>query len=957
MTTLLQNLLLETLFEKHEESIFASFIETILPNLEQEFALIPALGGTEERYKYKADQSLLVHVVNGLFIAWNLSEELNEPLSDIEARVMCLGFLLHDRDKYYHAQGQKKVRSWDIAKIIDRCKELGYQLKFSDFCTEWEDYLLDICYVAQNTQKKVDSNRIDSSWEESGLSFYLDSIERDRLCDLLAFGDIAVHMNDPVNLIEKTGGARLRECLEELGIHKKLVYHRLRDCRGLLTNQIHNAIISLAESLDWKPLLFFAQGVIYLAPQSFQIPNLETIQKTAWNQIVQGGVDNKSKGLEEHFKNGSIGFVRDGKGLKIAPIATELFSTHQLICQLPNVIKETVQNQKDPATPKRLEKLSLTTEQKEFLLGGADVWSDRLAEFIILVQREFFEGIEEYSTWILEKLGLANDITVEETKVQSGGVNYGWYQVAAHFIAKTELPRNRESQELSDFLETLAGDLAEWANRKQLFTEKVPVTRQVFDQYLKQYLEIAGTNTRSAKFKNELEAYTNSKVNNLPICSLSTGEFITEDQLDSVVLFKPQQYSNKNALGGRRIKRGISKLWSLEMILRQAEWKVPSGKLEDKQPVFLYIFPAYVYSGQMARAIARLVVKLKRNLNLWEVKKRWTQANMDYRSLQDLLADDLEPELGRYDKKYSAIDYPFLAITHTETRGKTITEAWILPAFLSLALPVLLGVKVVATLSSDPDTEMEPIYFSDRDFLESVKLDGVAGFWNLLNLDTSLRLPQIADALQRLLIFYSLHLDNRSNPPDARWSAFNSTVQEVMTDILNVFNLAKEEIRRNPEEVVRYWKYAEILAEGDARMEDKKEKEDKMKVIARLVQEYRQFYQVSPRESSYSILLPLSKALEIIISSPEDWDKQEMILIGSGNLYDTLERRSDKVYRPLFKDKTEEIKAIQTFMTTCVEELFDRMCKGDRAILQEHRNRIKSGAEFAYRLRALEDKK
>jgi CRISPR-associated protein Csc3 len=541
------------------------------------------LGGTEERFKHKADQSLLVHVVNGLFIAWNLSEELNEPLTDVEARVMCLGFLLHDHNKYYRTQGKKELDSWETVEIIDRCKKLGSQLIFSDFWPEWEDYLLDICYVAQNAEKKSGSYRIDSGWNES--TFHLKPRKRGRLCNLLTFGDISVHFNDPADLTEKTGGERLRECIEYLKINKKLVYHRLRDCRGLLTNQIHNAIISLAESLDWKPLLFFAQGVIYLAPENFPIPNLDIIQETAWNQIIQGGIDNKQKGLEEHFKNGDIGFVRDGKGLKIAPIATELFSTYQLICQLPNVIKETVQNKKDPATPKRLEKLSLTTEQKAFLLGGADVWSDRLAEFIILVQREFFEGIEDYSTWILEKLGLADDITVEETKVQSGGVNYGWYQVAAHFIAKTELDREFGSQELSDFLETLARDLAEWANREQLFTEKVPVTRQVFYQYLEQYLEIAGTNTRSTNFNNELDAYTNSKVNNLPICSLSTGEFIAEDQLDSVVLFKPQQYSNKNALGGRRIKRGISKLWSLEMILRQAEWKVPSGKLEDKQPV------------------------------------------------------------------------------------------------------------------------------------------------------------------------------------------------------------------------------------------------------------------------------------------------------------------------------------------------------------------------------------
>jgi CRISPR type I-D-associated protein Csc3/Cas10d len=61
-----------------------------------------------------------------------------------------------------------------------------------------------------------------------------------------------------------------------------------------------------------------------------------------------------------------------------------------------------------------------------------------------------------------------------------------------------------------------------------------------------------------------------TKVAKQPICSLSSGEFASEDQMDSVVLFKPQQYSNKNPLGGRQLKRGISKIWSLEMLLRQA---------------------------------------------------------------------------------------------------------------------------------------------------------------------------------------------------------------------------------------------------------------------------------------------------------------------------------------------------------------------------------------------------
>jgi CRISPR-associated protein Csc3 len=43
-------------------------------------------------------------------------------------------------------------------------------------------------------------------------------------------------------------------------------------------------------------------------------------------------------------------------------------------------------------------------------------------------------------------------------------------------------------------------------------------------------------------------------------------------------------------------------------------------------------------------------------------------------------------------------------------------------------------------------------------------------------------------------------------------------------------------------------------------------------------------------------------------------------------------------------------------MSTCVHELFGKLYNYDRALLQENRNRIKSGAEFAYRWLALQEK-
>jgi CRISPR-associated protein Csc3 len=968
MSTLLQTLLIETL-PTDTDPILHLYIEKLLPSLEQEFSLISALGGSYEahyqilsqlgdsyaqknaqRYSSYADQNLLVHVLNGLLTAWNISKYLPQPLSDVEKYLLCLGLTLHDYNKYCNGQGEETPKNYEVEKILNLCRDLGEKLNFELFWPEWQEYLTEIAYLAQNTQNKVGTNLYPANWPLPKVK------DRRRLevplRNLLAFGDIAVHFTDPADIDTQTGGQRLRERLRYLNINKSLVYHRLRDTIGILSNGIHNATMKFAKKLNWEPILFFAQGVIYLAPADSETPDIHELQEFIWSQI--SGV------LGSKMLGGDIGFKRDGKGLKVAPQTLELFSPAELIPKLPRVIEVKVANIKDPATPKRLEKLSLTETEREFLNKGADIRADRIAEFIFITQKEFFGDSTEYINWMLNKLGIQGKISPEETQIQSGGVNYGWYHAAAYYVANHA---TFKPEDICDRIEIWAQDLANWASENNLLPSHSSPIRDIFSDYLSQYLEVKGWESNHPSFCAEFTAYVDAKtkVAKQPICSLSSGEFASEDQMDSVVLFKPQQYSNKNALGGRQIKRGISKIYALEMLLRQAFWSVPAGKLEEQQPVFLYIFPAYVYSPQTAAAIKLLVNNMK-FINLWDVRKKWLEKEMNINALQSVPWLTDEAKLGRFhDDKYNKEDLPFIAMSYTTTRGKTLSDAWVQPAFLALSLPILLGVKVIATSSS------VPIYNSDRDFKESVILDAPASFWNLLGLSNSLRIQDFENAMQRLLIAYSLHLDTRSSPPDAKWRDLIKTVREVTTNVLNIFCLATEGLRRDKrdipsqEEVKRYWQYAQTWVKQD------KSKTNEgvylMTMIERLVKQYRVFYQASVGESSHTILLPLSKALEIILSVPQQVDVDDLILQASGQIKDALARQ--EVYkRPLMMDKStdrttreeRELTAIHTFMTTCVRELFMELYKGDRALLQENRNRIKSGAEFAYRWLALQEK-
>ena len=604
MTTLLQTLLIETLPED-TDPILRSYIETILPALEREFSLTTALGGSEtahfqilsqlgdkyaveksQSWSQRPDQSLMVHVLNALLTSWNLIPFLNSDnsLSEIEKRLLCLGITLHDYDKHCRSQIIQPPDSDDIPAIFKVCEELGEKLDFDLIRSEWLTYIVDICFLAQYSQLKLGTNIIPSNWVRGKGKFAIKDSRRLKspLRYLLAFGDVAVHLSDPGDIDTQTGGDRLREHLRFLGIDKNLVYHRLRNTVGILTNGVHNATMQFAKELEWKPILFFAQGIIYLAPKDTETPDYSELQEFIWQQI-SGKLGSKMLG-------GDIGFKRDGKGLKVAPQTLELFAPAEIIPELPSVINAKVKNIKNPATPKRLEKLSLTEDEKEFLLKAADIRADYIAEFIVLTQKEFFGNSPEYITWMIKTLNIVDKISVEQTQVQAGGVNYGWYQAAAYYIAKNP---TLEPEEVIDKMSEWANDLAVWAEENNLLPEHHSPTKDIFESYLNQYLEIKGCISKKLSFESELSSYiaAKTKAAKQPICSLSTGEFASEDQMDSVVLFKPQQYSNKNALGGRQIKRGISKIWSLEMMLRQAFLKgATPGKLEEKQPIFLYIF-------------------------------------------------------------------------------------------------------------------------------------------------------------------------------------------------------------------------------------------------------------------------------------------------------------------------------------------------------------------------------
>jgi CRISPR-associated protein Csc3 len=120
---------------------------------------------------------LLVHVLNALLTAWNLSEYLPNhlQLSEVEKRLLCLGLTLHDYNKYVQGQGEEypPPRAHEVVAILELCRNLGEKLNFQAFWDDWQQYLLEIAFLAQNTQFNVGSNAVISNWEIDGREFTL----------------------------------------------------------------------------------------------------------------------------------------------------------------------------------------------------------------------------------------------------------------------------------------------------------------------------------------------------------------------------------------------------------------------------------------------------------------------------------------------------------------------------------------------------------------------------------------------------------------------------------------------------------------------------------------------------------------------------------------------------------------------------------------------------------------
>ena len=222
-----------------DDHVLREYIKIVGSQMQKEYTLRSAKGSSIERYAHNTDQSMLTHVLNGVFPTLQIVRESGTVLSDIEKQIYLIAYTLHDLDKLVNVRGLSVANAEKKSEFYDYLDDWVERLHFDAFCQEYDEYREDIGYLVLNTQVKYGANLYPQNFDRQ-----LPTNRHPFLRKMCRFSDlIAYFMRNPASFLEKQD---LRELLTHLSRGKlTFAYHKVSENRGMLTNIINNAVLAI----------------------------------------------------------------------------------------------------------------------------------------------------------------------------------------------------------------------------------------------------------------------------------------------------------------------------------------------------------------------------------------------------------------------------------------------------------------------------------------------------------------------------------------------------------------------------------------------------------------------------------------------------------------------------------------------------------------------------------------
>ncbi len=958
---------------EHEHAVLQEWVQKVVPQLLVHLGLWSAKGlsaaaaarlvrlspnahasDTERITKLVAmpDQSLAVHLVNAALGAWTVVDLAD--LDDWQRRLYLAGVTLHDLNKL--VGDEIFLNPGRESEYRTALLEWGEQLGLWQFIdrAHWAD----VAFLAANAEARRGENRTLPNYPElrtdpailEDVSLYV------RLADLLASvcrrpEDAVLHSgSDPIP-------ALIRRGLRHRGQYE-LRYHKTTENRGLLTQLIHDAFLTAARSAGWIPLLYFPDGVTYLAPKGAGTPEVAPLAA-----VVRAAVmDTAQVRADDLVRRGNFGIMYEPDLVQILDPkrAAEVLITRTFV---------KISDGKPVVTDERKTKTTLRPDSAvvlDFSYAGS-LNADRLAEGMIGIGKllaDFYGGDGPVrGEALVRTLAMDDFLDAYRGIAWTGGVGYPWYYVAGHYCRRHPglLPAELEERMAAAAHSVIA----------QLGAPKTGLPFAFLDEYIPCVLSVGGS-TSPWDFAGELQKYQRNKARGgKPICAVCNSPFASRADFSA--------YTNKKTAGPKvPSERGICAVCQAEELMRRFAFG-QSGRGDDGTK-FLHLYPAYFFTPITGAAMRRAYEHLKQ-VNFSDVARALgSDATLEALARSDVFyirgdADKRRPlERVQYGAgqmhAYYLVGVPYSGRTPSET------ENWLMPALLALLSPLLLAVKVVVSGSS------LPIYGSGADFAATVILDGPHAFWQHGMRRTYYRLDELAPAILAACALYGLTSDAyRDGSGFPVWNQIGSVARALETDPLAVFHYAdrihaaQNKARRSgkgaaagvmaetggmsPAMARRLTRYHQTLSRYDQELE--LGRDDRMGVVKGIVDRYTCFYRAEGF-AAYARLRPLLLAADVILdSSPADCDEDLHLMI-QGALQAFLDRvrnpNGAQGFIPEGARKTAEAAPlVAEFARYMLAEVFRGYCGGDRVVLRQRLNRLMNGCEAYYVLWDLDRRK
>jgi CRISPR-associated protein Csc3 len=1001
-----------------DDRVMHDFVEHMLPGLFAIHADASAKGGdqsnnrtinevTREKFEGKDDQSMVSHLLNGIFPTLNLlailkDEGIGPSFLDDERRIYILSYLMHDIDKILMhnailqgAESVVQIETWGRPQIEMAKTVVGTQLAkcgVEQFFPEYTAYLEDITYLIVNTQHKWGTNLHTHGWQ-----FRLRERRIALLRELCTYSDKIAYLVPSPSAIQLSDDARsLTTILARLSEDQLVFcYHQLREVRGLLTNVVNTGIVHLFT--DDRPgvwsYLFFSDGVIYIKRKSLQLTiTTEQLVETVQAQLRQI--------CSEVIKNDAPGFKFSIQGIAKHPGYYFEFLTLEEYLQL--LIRFTILRTNNDIATIPLGKLRQMQEKGElpsdlplaFQLDGRRI--GMVSRFLSVVfntvlsllnkqQQELRAQTEQA---VIQQLGLTPYWDQSKCIPNKGGVEYRWFWLAACFL-QDHLGLDIEGDERSlkaVFTITLGQvlQLAGDALRGQLPQQYLMHLTRYLDSIVELPLAIRADG-KLPNFVAELEHYelAKSKKRKL-LCTLCNSAYPTEEQADNAVLFQPWVYKNKLSLYAGKNAGGICAICALELMMRQillkGQLRLTGSKFEAQRTKYLAVYPNFFFTPETGAIVSGILDQL-RDINFFTIRKQLEGRDI---TIENLLAldvfaapapsaqegprvidfddDDVMDDEEREDGENAEVDAEKESEKSNERSYIKYRPQNFPGLFLfgmragrddndtaAWAMPAFLALALpLVTGTKVVISEMSlPLFSAGRDFQETVVFDAPHPYLDRLLQGRRLRVNQLLAKLRVLTSVYRVNIDTYAKQGKPEWKHLSAIVRNLETDPLYLFSYLRMQQRGES----LYAASAELYIHIYKNVLKDVLEADAMGRIEHCVNNYTVFYRGGYQ--SHSILKPVDIVAKSIINSPLDIYPDDLLLQIRGELKSWLDRvRSHQANGyAMFWGKdidTKEAKALEEFVRGFYEEVFLDYCQRERGVLRSRINRFKDGCEAYY---------